>query len=173
MNTNQNKSKDSIDCEQKCSAVNKQHNSNSELQVEIEKIQIKTLEDKLKKPFLGNERYIPFKGDPKTKIKPDIYSDEHNIIGEVYTHLGKLKAAQMHKVNSDILKMLLFEKDSGVKYEKHYVVCDKATEESMRGNALIQAAIRLHGLKIDCFELDDELKQKLIKTMKRQDITKG
>ncbi len=41
----------------------------------------------------------------------------------------------------------------------------------MLGNAVVSNAVRLHDLKIECFELDEPLKNELIETMKLQDIT--
>lgn len=145
--------------------------SNSDLQAKIEKIQIRKLEEKVNIPDLGNDSYLYFKNDMDSKIKPDIYSSKHHIIGEVYSHLGKLKPSQLDKVTADILKMILFEEDSGISYKKYYVVCDKAVEESMRGNTVIRNAIKMHDIQIECFELDEPLYSELKQTMIRQDIT--
>lgn len=149
------------------------HRSNSELQVEIEKIQIKKLEKKLNHSDLSNDAFIYFKGDDSSKIKPDIYSEKHHIIGEVYTHLGKLKPSQMHKVTSDILKLILFNKDSGSDFEMYYVVCDETVKESMLNNSVIRNAVRLYKFNIECIPLNATMKEKLKETMKKQDLTKS
>ncbi len=145
--------------------------SNSDLQTRIEKILVKKLESELNKTNLGNDAYLYFKGDPSSKIKPDIYSDKYHIIGEVYTHIGKLKSSQMDKVTADILKMTLFEEDSGSNYTIYYVVCDEATKECLLGNAIIKNACRLHGINIKCYPLDEPLRKELIETMERQNLT--
>ena len=147
--------------------------SNSFLQVEIEKKQIEKLEKYLGKTGLGNESKLFFNGDPKAAIKPDIYSAEYHIIGEVYSHIGKLKSAQIHKITSDILKMILFEKESGFEFKKYYVVCDKEAKSSMLGNAVIRNAVRIHNIEIVCFELDAPMKIELLETMKKQDVSKS
>ena len=144
--------------------------SNSDLQAKIEKIQIKKLEEKLKISGLGNDSYLYFNGDPNTKIKPDIYSAKHHIIGEVYTHLGNLKSAQMDKVTADILKLILFEEDSGTQYKKYYVVCDETVKSCMLGNGVISNAVKLHNIQIECFELAEQLKNELKETMEKQNI---
>ena len=149
----------------------KRSNSNSNYQVQIEKIQIKKLEEKLNIPNLANGSNICFQGDSNTKIRPDIYSAEHLIIGEVYTHLGKLKSAQMHKISADFLKLILFKEDSKADYQMYYIICDEAVRDSMLGNAVISNAIRLHGIKIECFELDESMKTTLKETMRKQDLT--
>lgn len=146
-------------------------NSKSDFQAKIEKVQIKKLEENLNITGLANDSNICFKGDPNSKIKPDIYSAEHLIIGEVYTHLGKLKSAQMHKVMADILKLILFKEDSGAEYKMYYLICDEDVRKSMLGNAVICNAVRLHRIEIVCFELDDALKATLKETMRKQDLT--
>lgn len=147
-------------------------NSNSDLQGKIEKIQIEKLESKLHISDIANDSYLYFTGDPSSKIKPDIYSAKHHIIGEVYTHLGKLKSSQMDKITADIFKLILFKEDSGANFKIYYVICDEAVRESMLGNGVISNAIRMHGIQVECFKLDESLRNELEKTMKLQDITK-
>ena len=148
------------------------HNSNSDLQGKIEKMQINKLESKLNISGLANDSYIYFKGDPNSKIKPDIYSAKHHIIGEVYTHLGKLKSSQMDKVTADIFKLVLFKEDSGKNYILYYVICDETVKKSMLGNGVISNAIKRYHIQVECFELNSDFKAELEKTMKMQDITK-
>ena len=114
---------------------------------------------------------MSFKGNIDSKIKPDIFSDEHHLIGEVYTHLGKLKSSQVDKIAADILKMIVYNEDYGKDYEMYYVVCDEAVKKCMLGNAVISNAIHIHKVQVECFELNEVLKKKLSATMKRQDIT--
>ena len=153
--------------------MSSKHCSNSELQVEIEKIQIKKLEKELNYSDLSNDAFVYFKHDDGSKIKPDIYSEKHHIIGEVYTHLGKLKPSQMHKVTSDILKLILFNKDSGSNFEMYYVVCDETVKDCMLKNSVIRNAVRLYEIHVACFPLDESMKEKLKETMKKQDLTKS
>lgn len=145
--------------------------SNSFVQLKIERVQIQKLENELHISGLENKTYLFFENDPSSKIKPDIFSDKHHIIGEVYTHLGKLKPSQMDKVEADMLKMILFAEDSGYDYKLYYVVCDEAVKECMLGNAVIKNACRLHGIQIKCYLLDEQLTKELKITMKKQDLT--
>ena len=147
------------------------NDSDSDLQLEIEKLLIRKLEEKLGITGLQNDQYLSFKGNIDSKIKPDIFSDEHHLIGEVYTHLGKLKSSQVDKIAADILKMIVYNEDYGKDYEMYYVVCDEAVKKCMLGNAVISNAIRIHKVQVECFELNEVLKKKLSATMKRQDIT--
>lgn len=149
------------------------HRSNSDLQVKIEKTQIKELEKLLNCSDLSNDAFIYFKGDDSSRIKPDIYSEKHHIIGEVYTHLGKLKPSQIHKVTSDILKLILFNEDSGSNFEMYYVVCDQVAKESMLKNSVIRNAVRLYKIHVECIPLSESMQDKLKETMRKQDLTKG
>ncbi len=148
----------------------KYSNSNSDVQLVIEKELIKMFEERHEITGLKNDSYLYFKGNANTKISPDIYSDEHSIIGEVYSHIGKLKSSQMDKIAADILKMILFEEDSGKTYDKYYVICDKEVKKCMFGNAVVSNAIRMHKLHIECFELPESLTLKLKQAMNNQNL---
>lgn len=37
-------------------------------------------------------------------IVPDLYSEKDRIVGEIFAHIGSLKAGQNHKISQDILK---------------------------------------------------------------------
>ena len=101
-------------------------------------------------------------------IVPDFYSEENHIIGEVHSHLGKLKPAQKHKVASDILKMILFDRDNS--YMKMIVVCSEEERDQLTGSSYLAEAIRQFNIKIEYFELEQSLKIKLAEAMKKQNL---
>lgn len=148
----------------------KYSNSNSDVQLGIEKVLIKMFEEKHEITGLENDSYLYFKGNANTKIKPDIFSEELCIIGEVYSHIGKLKPSQMDKISADILKMILFEEDSGKQFDKYYVICDKEVKKCMYGNAVVSNAIRIHKLHIECFDLPESQTFDLKIAMKKQNL---
>lgn len=148
----------------------KYSNSNSDVQLGIEKVLIKMFEEKHEITGLENDSFLYFKGNANTKIKPDIYSEERCIIGEVYSHIGKLKPSQMDKISADILKMILFEEDSGKTYDKYYVICDKEVKKCMFGNAVVSNAIRMHKLHVECFDLSEKQTMELKLAMKNQNL---
>lgn len=148
----------------------KYSNSNSDVQLGIEKVLIKMFEEKHEITGLENDSYLYFKGNANTKIKPDIYSEELCIIGEVYSHIGKLKPSQMDKISADILKMILFEEDSGKHFDKYYVICDKEVKKCMYGNAVVSNAIRMHKLHVECFDLSEKQTMELKLAMKNQNL---
>ncbi len=57
---------------------------------------------------------LPLSEENDIRICPDFYLKEDLIIGEIYAHLGRLKPAQIHKIEVDILKMLLWGRDRKV-----------------------------------------------------------
>ena len=146
-------------------------NSRSDVQMSIEEDVIKGFEQKMNLHDLKCEAYLPFPGDASAKIRPDIYSEEHRIIGEVYSHLGKLKSAQMHKVQADILKMILYKDDSGIDFHMYYLVCDDGAADSIRNNSVIKIALRREDFTLVVVPIDDEQRALLSSTMKKQDLT--
>lgn len=117
-----------------------------------------------------NDKLIPLKKNPKVKINPDFYSEEHRIIGEIHAHLGKLKPAQVRKVATDVLKMLLFEKDYGKKFEKYIVVCDPAEKEQLEGDSYLAEAIKRFKVHIVCVKLTKTQKEDLERAMSAQNF---
>ena len=107
--------------------------------------------------------------DKDAIIKPDIYSKKHKVIGEIHSHLGKLKPAQKHKVASDILKMLLHDDMNGEEFNKYIIVCDKEEYKQLKeSGSHISLAIKQFNINVIQYEPPAELKEKLEKTMKEQ-----
>ena len=105
--------------------MEKRYLSDSKVQREAEEIIFENLKSKLKCDDLQSNVRILISKSNNIWICPDFYSEEKYIIGEIHIHLGKLKSAQLHKIEGDILKMLLFEKcHNGERYRKMIVVCD-------------------------------------------------
>ena len=106
----------------------------------------------------------------KIKIEPDFYSEKNNIIGEIHSHMGKLKGSQPDKIASDILKMLLLEKVKRICFRKIIVVCDKDEKEQLEGNSYLAETIRQFNIKIFYFPLTEKNKRELKNAMEKQDI---
>lgn len=105
--------------------MTKRHLSDSDVQCNIENYIFDEIKKKLLCENLQSNVTLTLAEENDIRICPDFYSEKDHIIGEIHTHLGRLKPAQLHKIEGDILKMLLFEKEQkGVKYIKMIVVCD-------------------------------------------------
>lgn len=138
--------------------MGKRHLSDSKAQREAEEIIFENLKSKLKCNNLQSNARILISKENNIWICPDFYSEEKHIIGEIHTHLGKLKSAQLHKVEGDILKMLLFEKcHNGEQYRKMIVVCDIEEYTQLSGNSFVAEAIRQFDIELYYVPLEQTL----------------
>ena len=108
-----------------------------------------------------------------TFIVPDIYSEEHKIIGEVHAHTQKLKSAQKDKLASDILKMILFEKEKHIKYKKVILVCGQEEKAYLDGDSFVADAIKQFDIEVNYIGLTPEQEALLLSTAKKQDLSKA
>ena len=153
--------------------MTKRIESDSSVQQELEgAILQKFLEKNNITGIESNNNLLPLTNNPKVKIKPDFYSEEQHIIGEIHAHLGKLKPAQVRKVATDVLKMLMFEKDYGEEFTKYIVVCDEEEEKQLKGDSYLAEAITQYKIKVDCVDLSEKEKEKLEEAMKSQNLFK-
>ena len=111
----------------------KRTGSKSDVQQEIEKKLLERLKSKLElnAADLKNNPTLSLSNE-KATIEPDFYSEERRMIGEVHSHLGKLKAAQKHKISNDILKMLLFEKIRNGTFKKSLLYAMKRNSKNCK-----------------------------------------
>lgn len=114
---------------------------------------------------------MSFSEENDIRICPDFYSEKDYIIGEIHTHLGRLKPVQLHKIEGDILKMLLFEKgQKGVKYTKMIVVCDMQEYEQLQGKFFVAEAIRQFDIELEYISLSKERIVQLQNVMENQNL---
>ena len=149
--------------------MNKRENSRSDVQKSIEKYMLEQIRIMLNDSTLVGDSKIIF-NDGKTEICPDIYSEQNRIIGEIHAHIGRLKGSQPDKIASDILKMLLYEKKTEFEWKKYIAICDIDEYEQLRGNSFLAEAIREYGIELLLVDLPKELRDKLLKCMKRQNL---
>ena len=141
---------------------------NSSVQRQIEEMIFRELEEQFCIDDLALNPSLSLPDNPAVKIKPDFYSEAKKIIGEIHTHLGKLKPAQKHKVAADVLKLHLF--DPNNQYSKYYVVCSTEEYAQLTGNSYLAEAIRQFGITVKYMELDISIVEKLQDTMKKQNM---
>lgn len=151
--------------------MGKRHLSDSKAQREAEEIIFENLKSKLKCNNLQSNARILISKENNIWICPDFYSEEKHIIGEIHTHLGKLKSAQLHKVEGDILKMLLFEKcHNGEQYRKMIVVCDIEEYTQLSGNSFVAEAIRQFDIELYYVPLEQTLINEIKQAMQEQNF---
>jgi len=140
------------------------HNSSSIEQQNIEKIILKIISDQLGIEFENNPT-IQCGG---STIRPDFYSDENNIIGEIYSHVGSLKPTQRNKILSDILKMLLLEKETKRYHRKIIAICDESVLKSISGKSWAATCFRSFDIEVIKVDIGAYNREILINAQKRQ-----
>lgn len=154
--------------------MTKRHLSDSDVQCNIENYIFDEIKKKLLCENLQSNVTLTLAEENDIRICPDFYSEKDHIIGEIYTHLGRLKPAQLHKIEGDILKMLLFEKEQkGVKYIKMIVVCDMQEYEQLRGKSFVEEAIRQFDIKLEYISLNKEQSVQLQNAMENQNLARN
>ena len=152
-------------------------NADSSVQREIEKVLVEEFRKAHQEEFkfdvldkLGNKKvWLDIENDDY--IEPDIYSEEHGIVGEIHTHIGALKSAQKHKVSADILKMLTLEKACGKKLKKYIIVCSEEEKEQLtKSNSHLAFSIKFYNIKVEYYPLTAEHKAMLEDAVKKQNM---
>ena len=145
-------------------------NGDSSTQQEIENDLFKAFCEKYHYDTLEQNPTIYLNEEKTVYIKPDFYSEEKRIVGEIHTHKEKLKPAQRHKVAGDILKMLLLDKVHYTTYTKYIVVCSDEEEKQLKGSSHLAFTLKTFEIEVEKITLSEELDKKLEETMKNQDM---
>lgn len=146
------------------------HKSSSHVQMQAEETMFNQVENMLAVKLEKN-RKIFLADNAFTYIQPDFYSEEDNIIGEIFAHIGKPKKAQDNKIANDILKMLLLEKITGKKFRKIIAICDEAEMKKLQGQSALAESIRQFGIEIMFIEIDNNMRSQIIKAQELQKMT--
>ena len=145
--------------------MDKTSKSSSIEQMEAEKEIISIVEKQIGMKLERNKKVILSDG---VHIEPDFYSETNLVVGEIISHIGKLKAGQHRKLANDILKMLLLEKVTGKQYRKIIAVCDNAAVDYLKGKSFIAESIKQFDFEIIYAEISAETRNKLLLTQERQ-----
>lgn len=146
------------------------HKSSSHVQMQAEDILFYKVEDMLSTKLEKNKK-LYLSDNAFTYIQPDFYSEESNLIGEIFAHIGKPKKGQDNKIANDILKMLLFEKIKEKKFRKIIVVCDDAEYKKLKGQSALAESIRQFDVEIVFIELEESVRNKIIEAQENQKMT--
>lgn len=142
-------------------------NSSSLFQQEMEEKLFSRITKELGIDLLSNPS-VSINTNSAIKIQPDFYSKEHQVIGEIHTHAGKLKGSQPDKIAADILKMLLHDKAKDCKFTKYIVVCSQEEHDQLTGNSALAEAIRQFDIHVMLIPLEDNDQAELQNVMKKQ-----
>lgn len=147
--------------------MSEKHKSSSEEQVIAEQYIFEAIEKRLQIK-LEHNRKIYLADNPFTYMQPDFYSEGLCIVGEIFSHIGKPKKAQNNKIANDILKMLLLDRITGKTYRKIIVVCDEIEWKKLNGKSVLAEIIRQFGIETIKIEIEDEMRNTILETQKRQ-----
>lgn len=151
--------------------LNAKHlDSKSDVQMEIEAIMLRKIKKELCDDTIVKPDSLPLDTSGTVYISPDFYSEDNKIIGEIHAHIGRLKGAQPDKIASDVLKMLLFEKERGIKYKKYIAVCDQDEYKQLRGKSALAESIRVFGIELLLIQIPEKDYKRLQENMKKQNL---
>ena len=152
--------------------MEKRTDSRSDIQLYLEQKILRRVREELNDSSLESlEEDLPL-NDEGVSIHPDFYSETTRTIGEIHTHLGRLKGSQPDKIASDVLKLLLFDKVRKVKFKKYIVVCNDEEYKQLTGKSSLALAIRKFRVRVMKVTLDDEDYEVLRLCMKRQNLVR-
>lgn len=144
----------------------KRENSNSDVQLEAERIIGNLLSEYLNINLEFNKKIIL----GQTHVIVDAYSKLESILGEIFAHIGKLKVAQQSKVQNDILKMIYIDKKTGIQHRKLIVVCDSDLYDQLHNGSWKSDVINEFGIKVIKIEIPQEIRDKIIKAQGKQNL---
>lgn len=150
--------------------MEKRVNSRSDVQQEIEKHVLKRVEEELGNVAIESNPKLIIDSEKGTYICPDFYSEGENLIGEIYSHVGKLKGSQPDKIATDILKMMLYEKVCGTKLRKIIAVCEEDALKQLSGKSFLAEAIRKFDVEILYIKLSSDDRDRLKNIMYMQNL---
>lgn len=148
--------------------MNNTHNSSSDVQQMAEKELLANFEakHKVKKSSFVFSNEFPVKID-------GIYenTDRKFLLVEVYAHQGNLKAAQTHKICTDILKLITAQKilvQNGLKAELYILLACEEAERHLKGQSWHSAVVKHFDIRIEVGQLSLQTIERIKQAQTRQ-----
>jgi hypothetical protein len=113
---------------------------------------------------LGNR--LDLGGDCSVMV--DGINREHRFICEVYSRVGKLQAAQVEKVASDILKLTFIEQRLGGSWRKAVCFVDEMAADTLRNRSWLAAAAKAAGIEVVVVDLSPQTREAVLKAQALQ-----
>lgn len=110
------------------------HLSDSKAQMIAEKLILAGVEEHLGIP-VGALQTTRIPLDTFVSIEIDGYSEEHKVMVEVFSRIGKLAPAHYEKLANDILKLKLAEDKLKVPHKKYIAICGEDAERYLLGSS--------------------------------------
>lgn len=123
-------------------------NSDSKIQIEIEKLVVESLSKKF------NCNFSKKANEDEIKFEFDFINFDKLIIGEVYAGIDNLSSGARKKIIADCFKLVLFEKLSGKIWNKKLVFIDYNIASKFKMNNWISKGINEFNIEISVVEID-------------------
>jgi len=101
-------------------------------------------------------------------VQLDGFSREHQTLCEVYCRIGALKGSQPDKLASDMLKLVLVERELGGGWRKILCMADAMAAKSLQGRSWLAAATRAMSFEVVVLELPAEVMRSITAAQDRQ-----
>ncbi|CDW96516.1 MULTISPECIES: hypothetical protein [unclassified Thiomonas] len=142
-----------------------QHKSNSSVQKWAEQLILQTVKDELNLNFSPCEECEEI---ARLGVCPDGVDVNNKTVIEVYSHVGKLKGAQLHKIKGDILKLVYIDKSLNSEWKKLICFCDNEAANFLLGDSWAARAAKIFGIQIHIAEIDSDAKKKITDAQTKQ-----
>lgn len=143
------------------------HLSDSKAQMVAEKLILSGVEKYLELPYNSLKTEI-ISLDTFTNIEIDGYSEEHRIMVEVFSRIGKLAPAHCEKLANDILKLKLAEDKLNRRFKKYLAVCGEEAERYLNGSAWKAFAARYYDFEVVRIDLDNDDRRMILEAQSKQ-----
>lgn len=139
------------------------HKSDSSEQREAEAYILESLEADLPAKFDPTAR-LPI----DARVQPDAIDPARKIIVEVYSRVGPVKGAQLHKIKGDILKLALIGQQAGSEWRRILCFASEEAAAYVARQSWIAAAVRHFGIEVLVVPLSDEHRGRVMSAQDRQ-----
>jgi len=140
------------------------HPSDSDAQRHAEVASLRELEKRLGFPVAGERVEL---GDGYFANVDGINRDRR-FICEIYSRIGKLQAAQVEKVASDILKLGVLERALGGTWRKAMCFADETAANVLRNRSWLAKASKDLGVEVIVLSLPDSVRKAVLAAQTRQ-----
>ncbi|MCC7483914.1 MAG: hypothetical protein IT529_02895 [Burkholderiales bacterium] len=140
------------------------HPSDSDAQRDAEEASLRELEKRLGFPVAGERVEL---GDG-CFANVDGINRERRFICEIYSRIGKLQAAQVEKVASDVLKLGVLERALGGAWRKAMCFADKTAANVLRNKSWLAKASKDLGVEVIVLSLPDTVRSAVLAAQTRQ-----
>lgn len=101
-------------------------------------------------------------------VNVDGINREHRFLCEIFSRIGKLQAAQVEKVASDILKLTLLERTLGGVWRKAMCFADEKAANVLRNRSWLATAAKAANIEVIVAKLPDDVHQSVLGAQARQ-----